>query len=458
MYKQSFLLLLFPILAAPTLSTRADQDVGGVRDRMDAAVAFVLEGEPAPAVDDATYLRRIWVDLAGHTPPVLVARNFLDDKDLGKREKMVARILDSEDFADHWGRVLAVWATSERPVARDAYDGRVLHNFFRERLRKREPYDRIVRDLIAGSGASDVSGPANFILRYGADPARLAGAVGKNLLGVTIQCAQCHDHPSAPWKEGDFWGLAASFARVRKMESGGDDNLKAVVEARRGELKRNDPDTPAVPAKAEGQDGKKPAPKQVVVKPRLLNGKLVADGNRRAALAGWVVARDNPLFARNLVNRVWEQLYGKTLVPNFDKPATKADSQAVLALLSEDFAANGHDLRRLLRIVVLSKSYSQASSPRVRPTWARPAARPMSVDQLHASIAQATGYDGPPVDTDGTPADGDDDDDDDDDDDRDVDEAPSRSAPAGEAPSADHESEGDEQTPTEQPRRSASRP
>ena len=154
---------------------------------------------------------------------------------------MVARILDSEDFADHWGRVLAVWATSERPVARDAYDGRVLHDFFRERLRKQEPYDRVVRDLIAGSGASDVSGPANFILRYGADPTRLAGAVGKNLLGITIQCAQCHDHPFAPWKEGDFWGLAAAFARVRKMESGGDDNLKAVVEARRGELKRSRP-------------------------------------------------------------------------------------------------------------------------------------------------------------------------------------------------------------------------
>ena len=128
-----------------------------------------------------------------------------------------------------------------------------------------------------------------------------------------------------------------------------------------------------------------------------MNGKIVADGNRRAALADWVVARDNPLFARNLVNRVWEQLYGKTLVPNFDKPATKADSLAVLALLSEDFAANGHDLRRLLRIIVLSKTYSQASSPRARPTWARPAARPMSVDQLHASIAQATGYDGPPL-------------------------------------------------------------
>ena len=428
------LLLLVSILAAPLPLTRADQDLAGVRDKMDAAVAAVVDGGLAPAVDDATYLRRIWIDLAGHTPPALFARDFLDDKRPGKRDKMVAQVLVSEDFADHWGRVLSIWATAERPVARDAYDGRVLHGFFREGLRKNEPYDRVVRDLIAGSGASDVSGPANFILRYDADPARLAGAVGKNLLGVTIQCAQCHDHPFAPWKEGDFWGLAAAFARVRKMESGSDDNLKAVLEAHRGELKRGDPNAPAAPAKAEGQKGEKPSPKQVVVKPRLLNGKVIADGNRRTALAHWVVARDNPLFARNLVNRVWEQLYGKTLVPNFDNPATKADSRTVLAMLSEDFAGNGHDLRRLLRIVVLSKSYSQASSPRTRPPWTRPAARPMSVDQLHASIAQATGYDGPLADADDEANNGDEDD-------AHAEPGPARALPSNETLSADDEAD-----------------
>src|ERR1700677_4885982 len=107
----------------------------------------------------------------------------------------------------------SIWTTNERPISRDTYDGRVLHEFLRERLKSGVSYDRIVRELITGTGASDASGPANFLLRYEADAPRLAGAVGKNLLGITIQCAQCHDHPFARWKEEDFWGLAAVFAR-----------------------------------------------------------------------------------------------------------------------------------------------------------------------------------------------------------------------------------------------------
>jgi hypothetical protein len=391
MHKRVILLGVFLIAAAPP-AARANGDIGDVRARIDAAVASVIEGEIGPAADDASFLRRVWIDLAGRTPPAAVVRDFLDDTSPEKRAKMTARLLDSENFADHWGRVLAVWLTSERPVARDAYDGRVLHEFLRQSLLRKEPYDRVVRELLVGSGASDSSGPANFYLRYGADPPRLAGAVGKNLLGVTIQCAQCHDHPFAPWKEDEFWGLAAVFARVRKLE-GGDDNLKAIVEARRGELRRPDPDASE---KTESEDEEKPEPKQVVVKPRFLNGRPAPDANRRVALADWVVARDNSRFAQNLVNRVWEQLYGKALVPNLDNPASKADSLAVLGVLAEDFARNGHDLRRLLRILVLSTSYGQAASVPSRPPWARPTVRPMSVDQLHASIAQATGHDGLP--------------------------------------------------------------
>jgi hypothetical protein len=391
-----WLMLLF--LALTALSAQAGSDVGAVRDRLDQTIAAAVQGGLASPTDDATFLRRVWIDLAGHVPPATVARAFLDDGDPEKRAKMVASLLGSEEFADHWGRVLAMWATSERPISRDAYDGRVLHTYLRESILKKTPYDQVVRELLTGSGPNDASGPVNFLLRYDADPPRLAGAVGKNLLGVTIQCAQCHDHPFGRWKQEDFWGLAATFARVRKMESGAGDDLMAVVEARRGELTRPDPDAAREPEKkpADPNNPNEP-PKQIVVKPRLLNGKSVPDGGRRAALANWVVARDNPLFARNLVNRTWEQFFGTALVPNLDKPDSTGSSAGVLALLSEDFGANGHDLRRLLHIIVLSKAYNQASSSRSNPVWAKPAPRPMSVDQLHASIAQATGYDGPPI-------------------------------------------------------------
>ena len=390
--------LLLLLVAAVGQAALGDNEPSSVGDTLDAAVDSVIKGGRGPSADDATYLRRVWIDLAGRTPPAQVAREFLDDKKPAKRAKMVDFLLDSEHFADHWGRVLSIWLTAERPAERDAYDGRVLHRFLRKSLAKKAPYDRLVRELIVGSGASDSSGPANFYLRYDADPTRLAGAVGKNLLGVTIQCAQCHDHPFAPWKQDQFWSLAAVFARVKKLE--GEDDLKAIVDARRGELRRPDPNTPDAPvvaANAEGKEAEKPEPKEVVVKPKFLNGKAAPDNNRRDALADWVVGRDNPRFARNLVNRVWEQLFGKGLSPNLDSPSPKPEALAVLGPLADDFAKNGHDLRRLLRAIVLSKTYGQASSvAQAEPAWARPKARPLSVDQLHASIAQATGHDGIP--------------------------------------------------------------
>ena len=273
-------LFVATLLATVPTSTRADQDVGTVRDSLDAAVSAVVEGGRGALADDATFLRRAWVDLAGHVPPAPFAREFLVDTDPGKRGKLVDRLLYSDDFADHWGRVLAIEMTSERPVSHDGHDGRVLHEFLSDRLRKKAPYDKIVREVIAGSGASDTSGPANFYLRYDADPPRLAGAVGKNFLGVTIQCAQCHDHPFARWKEQDFWGLAATFARVRKMEAAGDGNLKAVIEARRGELMHPSPGPDPDESMKKGEGDDKPEPKKVCR--QAPPARRQADGHRRS--------------------------------------------------------------------------------------------------------------------------------------------------------------------------------
>ena len=374
------------------------EEAADIRERLDAAVGGASEGGLAEAEDDAGFLRRLWLDVAGHVPPVLVVRDFLDDRDPKKREKAAAERLGSDDFAAQWGRVFATWLTGERPIARDGYDGRVLHTYLRDGLRKGESYGRLVRELIAGGGTSDASGPANFLLRYDVDAPRLAGAVGKNILGVTIQCAQCHDHPFARWRQDDFWALAASFTRLKRME--GDENLKAVVESKRGELTRPDPNAP--PASNgddidDYDDADAPPPKQVVVRPRRLDGKALASNGRRQALADWVVARDNSDFARNLVNRVWGELFGRTLVANLDKVDPGSKAAGVLILLADDFAAHDHDVKRLLALILVSKSYGQASTAKAKPAWTRPGARPLSVDQLHASIAQATGYEGPAV-------------------------------------------------------------
>jgi hypothetical protein len=382
------LCILVAALLAAVGAARADEETGTLPTRLDAAVQAATGAELATPADEAALLRRLWLDLAGHVPPAHEARAYLEDPRPEKRAELVERLLRSDDFTEHWGGILTTWVTGERPIAREVYDGRVLREYWADGLRRGESYARMARELIAGTGSSDRSGPANFLLRYEADPARLAGAVGKELLGVSIQCAQCHDHPFARWNQDDFWGLAASFARVRRMGATTGENLYAIVEVRQGELRR--PEPAATPA--EGQEAIPPVEK--VVRPRPLDGSPLPPAGRREALADWIVVETNPFFARNVVNRVWGHLFGQPLVRGLDADITGTPSGAVLGLLADDFVSSKHDLRHLIRVIVTSRAYSQVTGTGT-PGWGRPTPRPLDVEQLFASITQATGYDGP---------------------------------------------------------------
>jgi hypothetical protein len=216
---------------------------------------------PDAVADDAAYLRRVWLDLAGTVPPPLQARDFLASKDAGRRAQLVESLLSGDQYPDHWGRIWTTHLTGKRPIKQEKYDGRRLQEFLRDSFAENKPYGQIVTDLICGEGLSDSSGPANFLLRYEAKPADLAGAVAKSFLGTSLQCAQCHNHPFENWKKDDFWAMAAYFSRVRMLEySGENEYLTSLQELRRGELELPDPD--AKPA----EDGTIPKKK---VKPLL---------------------------------------------------------------------------------------------------------------------------------------------------------------------------------------------
>src|SRR6185436_8229221 len=133
--------------------------------------------------------------------------------------------------------------------------------------------------------------------------------VSKKFLGLTLHCAECHDHPFADWKRNQFWGLAAHFARLRRMQPAEEpegDNYSLVLERSRGELRMPDLDAP--PDK-EGNRPKKAAyPQFPGQQPQ------TAEIARRDALAAWITADENPYFARHYVNRTWARLFGRPLV------------------------------------------------------------------------------------------------------------------------------------------------
>ncbi|MFN0019122.1 MAG: DUF1549 domain-containing protein [Pirellulaceae bacterium] len=430
------LLLLSAALAAPA----AGPDVSAASTKLDEVIADGWRQhslQPAPLCDDATFLRRIWLDLAGRIPPAAETKKFLEEKNSSKRQEAVEKLLASPEFANHWGRVWAEYFTDQRPFDQDEYSGRVLQNYFRDSFLAGKSYKQVAAELLRGDGPSDASGPANFLLRYDVQPEQLAGVVSKKFLGATIQCAQCHDHPHVHWKQDEFWGLAAYFARLRKMEPTEEpngDNFSLVIERTRGELQV--PDPKAQPD-AEGNRPKK------TIYPRLPGeGTTDTSDERRAALISWLTSEQNPYFARHATNRVWKQLFGTELVNSLDSlaPQAKTSSSPILELLAGDFAQNGHDVKRLVRVIVLSNAYQRsagpakevggalaaatpptggikkdgkpdekpadgknapASSPTVvdpehlqTKLYARFPIRPLTADQLYLSIAQSTGYRG----------------------------------------------------------------
>jgi hypothetical protein len=386
-----------------SLTLAAPPDATEVREQVDRALAAHWKEQgvtPAPHADDATFLRRVSLDLTGRTPTARQVRHFLASQAPDKRAKLVDELLDGDAFAEHWGRTWAERLLGQRPFKQDRYDGLVLAEYLRGAVKANRPYRAVVRELITAEGLSDASGPANFLLRYEGKPTDLTGAVAKNFLGVSLQCAQCHDHPSQKWKKDEFWGLAAYFARVRLYEANAEDaeGLTGIAEARRGELML--PDSEAEP----DEDGNVP---KKAVRPQLPGGApdVSVPGKRRHTLAAWVTADANPYFASHAVNQVWAHFFGDGLMPaldGLDKPGDARPREA-LHLMADDFRAAGYDLRRLVRTIVLSRPYQLGSATakgsddkadlQVR-AFARFPVRPLALDPLYRSVVRATGYHG----------------------------------------------------------------
>jgi hypothetical protein len=204
--------------------------------------------------------------------------------------------------------------------------------------------------------------------------------VSRRLLGVRLECAQCHNHPFADWKRQQFWEFAAFFAGM---------NPQYILT--RGGL--------APPAPAPTGQIKIPGTDKVV-KARFLGAKEDAKwtGDPRTALADWVVAKDNPFFARFAVNRLWEHLLGVGFTDPVEDEGTcnAASHPALLGLLAQQFTLHEYDLKYLIKAILLTRAY-QLTSRQTDPSqadaalFARRKVRGLSPEQLYDSLALATG-------------------------------------------------------------------
>jgi hypothetical protein len=349
--------------------------------------------EPAPRADDAEFVRRAYLDLAGRIPGVAEVRAFLDDKGPDKRERLIGRLLEGPRYVTHFTHV---WRALLLPEANTNFQVRFqvpgFEAWLRKQVQKNVGYDALVRDILTmplgqqggrrGFPAGDGETPVAFYAAKEVKPENLAAATARLFLGFRLECAQCHNHPFASWKKEQFWGFAAFFAGVQR-QGNAEFSFPSGENAERHEL--TIPGTERV-VQATFPDGKAP--------------KWKSRQSGRAALAEWVTTADNPYFARAAVNRLWAYFFGTGLVDPVDEMVGAehaASHPELLDELARQFAAHHFDVKYLARAVMASQAY-QRSSARTHPSqddprrFARVPLRGLSPEQLFDSIAEATGY------------------------------------------------------------------
>lgn len=342
--------------------------------------------EPAEGAGDAEFLRRVYLDLHGVVPTREQAGRFLADSRPDRRVRLVDELLASPRYGQYLADLWQGYLVS--PLADDR---RVRADRFREWLAAQfntRTWDRIVAELLTAAGKMEEN-PAVIYLIEGRLPRSvpdLTDITSRYLLGVRLNCAQCHDHPFVEWKQQDFWGMAAFFAPIQTPR-----RAKQVYEL--GVV-----DDPRVKLSALRDAGMIDG--FIARAPTFLGGRESPPGNatHRAALAEWMTSPGNPFFARAMVNRTWWRLFGRGIVQPVDDmhEANPPTHPKLLDLLARRFVENGFDLKFLTRAIVLSRAYQRTSRPggsgeKQAALFGRMSIKVLSAGQLYDSLETVFG-------------------------------------------------------------------
>ena len=342
-----------------------------------------LHLKPSPPCDEATFLRRAFLDTIGRLPSPEEVRGHLADRSPAKKERLVELLLARPEFVDYWAYkwsdVLLVSGAKLRPAAVNAYSG-----WIRDRVAENVPWDRFVREIVTSRGSSVENGATNFFAVH-QDPETVAENVAQAFLSLSINCAKCHNHPLEKWTNDQYYAFANLFARVRAKGWGGEprdgDGVRTLYVESRGDLLQPKTGRPQPPAPLDGE----PLP-------------MDDAGDRREALARWLTAPENPYFTRAIVNRVWANFFGIGLVESVDdlRATNPASDEKLLAALCDFTKQHGYDLKPLMRLILLSETYARSSTPLPenrddRRWFARAYPRRLMAEVLSDAIADVTG-------------------------------------------------------------------
>ena len=303
-----------------------------------------LNVPPSPKSDDSEFLRRSFLDTIGLLPTVEQAQSFLAETDPEKRNRLIEQLISRPEFVDYWSYqwsdLLLLTEKRLKPLALKSY-----YQWIRERVAENSPWDEFVRGILLAVGSTFENGAANFYALH-QDPQDMVETSSMAFLGMSLQCARCHDHPNEKWSNDDYYGMVSLFSHVRNKDfSNTDDGNRTIFLADRGEVLQ--------PRTARPQP------------PKPLDGDALScddPADRRIHLANWLTSAQNPYFTRSIVNRVWANFFGRGLVEAVDdlRLTNPASNEKLFARLARDFVSHKYDLKNLMRTILQSETYQRS--------------------------------------------------------------------------------------------------
>ena len=285
------------------------------------------------SVDDKTYIRRVYLDVTGLLPSPESISAFVSDTRPNKREVLVDKLLaNNEGYAQHW---LTFWNDALRnDYSGTGYitNGRFgITKWLYGSLKNNKPYDTFVKELISPTKESEgfIRGIQwrGTINSSQSTEMQAAQNVSQVLLGLNLKCTSCHDSFISDWKLDEAYAFANVFS-------------SKTLEIHRCDLPTGRMAGYGVLYSSLG---------------KIKETNITAE--RLVSLADILVQKKNGRLYRTLVNRVWAQLMGRGIVEPVDMMDNEPWSQDLLDWLASDFTANGYDMKRLMRQILISKTY-----------------------------------------------------------------------------------------------------
>ncbi len=323
-----------------------------------------LKLSPASVCDDATFIRRAYLDAIGVIPSSEEVREFLSDSRIDKRDQMIARLVDRPEFADFWASKWSDLLRNEEKTL-DHKGVQVFYQWIRESIKQDYPLNEFARDLIAGQGSSYENPPSNFYRALRATYDR-SEAVAQVFLGIRLQCAKCHNHPFEKWTQDEYHQFASFFNQI---------DYRIVANGRKDKFDKHEFRGEQIVYSDTKKQLKHPRTGEILI-PQLLGVKKEPDLNKSSKeqvlaslstekissvqiVADWIADPANPYFAKAQANRIWYHLLHRGVVDPIDdfRITNPAINKELLEFLEKEFRDHHFSLKHLVRLIMSSQVY-----------------------------------------------------------------------------------------------------